>query len=201
MKKTLIAAAILTCTMLAGCGTQSDISARLDGIEQRLSALEGSETAAPTSTANPASAAPHDESAATSATDGDNTVVVETDDGTYKVTVTDAKMASELNRDGVYPALISLQIENISYDDGDGGIEFHAFNGLKVSDPDNNLLEIYDIIGPDEVHSPSLIPQGFKEKATYAYFLDDPNNIPAALTVHICHDYKPVGTVTINLTQ
>ena len=51
MKKTFVVAAILGCAMLAGCGSQSDISARLDKIEQRLSALEGnSETSLNTNT-------------------------------------------------------------------------------------------------------------------------------------------------------
>ena len=57
MKKALITAVILSGVMLAGCGTQSDITARLDNIEQRLSALEGNGTTTPTSTANPANSA------------------------------------------------------------------------------------------------------------------------------------------------
>ena len=57
MKKFFIVIAALSCAILAGCGGNDDISARLDSIEQRLSALEENGTTAPTSTANPANAA------------------------------------------------------------------------------------------------------------------------------------------------
>ncbi len=46
MKKTLLLIALLSVTVLSGCASKN-INARLDGIEQRINALEGGSTSSP----------------------------------------------------------------------------------------------------------------------------------------------------------
>lgn len=166
MKKALITAVILSGVMLAGCGTQSDITARLDNIEQRLSTLEGNGTTAPTSTANPANAA------AQSTDTADNKVL---DVLSFELISTDpststgkAKHTYKVTNNGSAP-LSYISVDFAYYDaDGNALDTDGRFKDIVIEPGKSVNMDTY---GGDETTSPSIA----SSKATsYYYYLVTP---------------------------
>ena len=131
MKKLLILTAVLSCTILAGCGGQSDVSERLDSIEQRLTALENGE--------NVSSGQPADESSS----DTQYSVPEEVKDATYTLSAGEYEVPGDI-KEGKYDVVCVS---------GDGIFE------VDTGDVLSDINEAMNIPGAEGNNYPNGIPK------------------------------------------
>lgn len=205
MKKLLtITLSALLILSAAGCGNNAELEALKKENEELKSSLNDNVSNNQTnSTENVSSTASNVEQKKYNVNEP---ITVQTEYGDYNISILSASKAIELNQDGNYPIIVSFEIENLSYNYGDSSDDYsmpwdHFRSGMIVADNEKNILKYYDISGPDEVHTPDKIPEGYKEKGAFAFFPTTPNVMPPKIQVQIYTDSTPIGIVELPVSN
>lgn len=205
MKKLLtITLSALLILSAAGCGNNAELEAlKKENEELKASLNDNVSNAQTNSAANVSSTTSNVEQKKYNVNEP---ITVQTEYGDYNISILSASKAIELNQDGNYPIIVSFEIENLSYNYGDSSDDYsmpwdHFRSGMIVTDNEKNILKYYDILGPDEVHTPDKIPAGYKEKGAFAFFPTTSNVMPPNIQVQIFTDSTPIGIVELPVSN